>query len=823
MKFFKQVICGSVLAALAFGAGAAALSHSVVSKREITHAEVVATEPSWEFSLETTKIKGYTGNSFETMTGYDGNQTTAYVFTAGGDCSASPEVRFVAPGTQTTTKPYTLVPYSTAVTNVHFWYKLNNTSEKNVADVDAPYLLQVLGDDGKYPLIPFQPVNDGEWHPYNMVIPTNYVGNDVTDYTTHVAGIIVKAGDINGSLVLADFDINGAYKDLSNIINFTSSNFSYDFIGDNFVDFAFTEDIFSASAYINDHYNEFVDRNSAVINLREGILINGKSLQCWINLDANASMSSLARKEGVHVEPISYGYSFNPVSVEINDTGIYFKMNLEYFPMLDTEITFKSGLFRGDNNGIKYDLYKDLIFKSTLTDGQAHHNRIIYKTLENLNEVETEFSFNVDRWSTLEPKAMWFLIMTNVPRPNAVVNQAWPHDNYRYIFDDLLVNGKPLTYYNDWARGNYKDFDEEWVRRDEYYTEAPNALRNYNTAIQPTIVTDQPNYFFFVRIPYQLMIDLGMSRTPTFSIREGALWLSQDGDNLVLKRNSKQYNANTETQFTFDDLSVQETANHTGVIHLHSETNIGEIGYNLSDKVYYDYCLDYVKLNNTTIRELNANCPVAISYEEYNIDFFNAYGVTDGAANPSRLTVPIIMHTTGNHLDIIVHPKYWAVLKAANVTVNISTGLAVASDAYNAFVLTADYEGDTDTYFLNDLVNNGLHLNDYVENLGYCKDSEHNYYALSKAKYLALTATAKDLFNTSDVYAAARERLVEWARINGETFNISTGDFTVNANISIFGDNANNNALVISLVAIFISVIASLAIFMVIRRRHYNK
>lgn len=821
MKAFKKVLCGIALASLAMGAGVAILSHKVSSKVNIAHAAVVDTEPTWDLHLEEEKIKGYTEHHFETMVGYDGvTETTAYVFTAEGDCNPFPEVRFVTTGTQTTTKPYDLVAYGANVTNIHFWYKLNNASEKNVNDAEVPYLLQVLGTDTKYPLVSFDPINDGEWHPYNMEIPTDWEG---TNYQDKLAGIIVKAGDINGSLVLADFDINGAYKDLSNIINFTRSNFSYDYIGDNFVDFAFTEDIFSTSAYINDHYSEFVDRNSAVINLTEGILINGKSLRYWMELDTNASISSLARQDGVHVAPISFSYSFNPVSVEILDTGIYFKMNIEYFPMLDTEITFKSGLFRGDNNGVRYDLYKDLVFKSTLNDGQAHHTQITYKLLENINEVETEFSFNVDRWTTLEPNAMWFLIMTNIPRPGDVVNQSWPHDNYRYIFDDLLMNGKPFTYYNDWARGNYKDFDENWVRRDEYYTEGPNTSRNYNTAIQPTIVTDQANYFFFVRLPYQLLIDLGMPRTPTFSIREGALWLSKDGDNLVLKRNGKQYNGNTETQFTFDGLSVQETANHTGVIQLHSETNIGEIGYNLSDKVYYDYCLDYIKLNSTTIRELNANCPVAISYEEYNIDFFNAYGVTDGAANPSRLTVPIIMHTNGNYLDILVHPKYWTVLKAANVTVNISAGLAVASNSYDAFILTADYEGDTDTFFLNDLVNNGLHLNDYTENLGYCKDSEHNYYALSKAKYLALTATAKDLFNTSDVYAAARERLVEWARINGETFNLSTGEFTVNANISIFGGNANNNALVISLVAIFISVIASFAIFMVIRRRRYNK
>ena len=499
-------------------------------------------------------------------------------------------------------------------------------------------------------------------------------------------------------------------------------------------------------------------------------------------------------------------------------------MNLEYFPMLDTEITFKSGLFRGDNNGVRYDLYKDLVFKSTLNDGQAHHNQITYKLLENINEVEREFNFTISRWNSLEPKAMWFNIITDIPRPGDVVNQSWPHDNYRYLFDDILVNDKPLTYYNDWARGNYKDFDENWVRRDEYYTEGPNEYRNYNVAIQPTIVMDQQNYFIFLRIPYQLFVDLGISKTPIISIREGALWLSKDGDNLIHVRNTKKATVQTTTEFTIESLSVEENSDHSGLIHLQANTNLSEIGYNLSDKVFYDYCLDMVKLNNKTIRELNNTCPVDISYVEYNIGYFNAYGSTDGAANPSRLTVPIIMHTYANSLDIIVHPKYWAILKTTNIVVNVSGDLSVMTDALNIFTITDSYEGDTDSFFLNDLLANALHLYDYSDNLGYCKDTEHGYYALAKAKYLALTATAKDLFNNNSMYAGARARLAEWARINGETFDASSGTFTANANISIFGNKIeNNNIVIISLVAAAISVISALAIAMVIRRRRYNK
>lgn len=206
MKAFQKVLCGLVLGSLALGAGAVALSHKVSSKGNIAHAAVVDAEPTWDFHLEEAKIKGYTEHHFETMVGHDGvTETTAYVFSAEGNCSANPEVRFVTPITQTVTKPYTLVATETPVISVNFWYKLSNSSEKNVGDVAAPYLLQVLATDGKYPLIDFSPVNDGAWHNETMVIPTLWEG---ANYRDKVAGILVKAGDMNGSFTLADFEVN---------------------------------------------------------------------------------------------------------------------------------------------------------------------------------------------------------------------------------------------------------------------------------------------------------------------------------------------------------------------------------------------------------------------------------------------------------------------------------------------------------------------------------------------------------------------------------------------------------------------------------------
>ena len=194
MKKSTKFFCGIALAILAMGAGVAAISH--VQESKAAFAEVVSTEPVSVLHLDQTKIKGYDENHYETMTGHTGSEITAYVFSADGDCAVNPEIRFVTEGTEGSTK----VAYGSAVTTARFWYKLTNTSEKNVADGDFPYLLQVLDSEGTYPLINWQPVVDGEWHSWCMEVPETY--------QSRFAGFVVKMGDINGSLVVADIELN---------------------------------------------------------------------------------------------------------------------------------------------------------------------------------------------------------------------------------------------------------------------------------------------------------------------------------------------------------------------------------------------------------------------------------------------------------------------------------------------------------------------------------------------------------------------------------------------------------------------------------------
>ena len=188
MKNLKKVFCGVAILSLAAGAGIIALSQGQ-SEYVKASATVTDVEPVSELHIDQTKIKNVS-LTYETMAGHYGNTVTAYVLSAAGNTAGNPEVRFVTEGTEGSTK----VAYSKAVERVHFWYKLTNSSEKNAADVSAPYLMQVLDSQGTYPIRDWTPVNDGQWHEQTMDVGS--------DFYNRFAGFIIKAGDLNGTITV---------------------------------------------------------------------------------------------------------------------------------------------------------------------------------------------------------------------------------------------------------------------------------------------------------------------------------------------------------------------------------------------------------------------------------------------------------------------------------------------------------------------------------------------------------------------------------------------------------------------------------------------
>ena len=256
-----------------------------------------------------------------------------------------------------------------------------------------------------------------------------------------------------------------------------------------------------------------------------------------------------------------------------------------------------------------------------------------------------------------------WLIVTNIVRDTVNIQQACPADNYRYMFDNILMNGKSLAHYNAWARGNSKDFTDladASTQNPDYEVGHPTGSANtrYDLALRIEVITDQARYYLAISVPNQLLVDLSMVGNPTFALRDGSAWLS-----------------------IVDDQSK--------VVRYHAQTNA---------------------------------------------DFA----------------------------------------------------------AVTAFA------------------NNSLHMADYNESLGYCKDNEHHYYLTAKAAYNALTGSQKAMFRTWGEFAAAKARYEKWAELNNDANPYDGNDAIIFASpVSMFNENNGGAGYAI---IIIISITAASAI-----------
>ena len=84
-----------------------------------------------------------------------------------------------------------------------------------------------------------------------------------------------------------------------------------------------------------------------------------------------------------------------------------------------------------------------------------------------------------------------------------------------------------------------------------------------------------------------------------------------------------------------------------------------------------------------------------------------------------------------------------------------------------------------------------LHM-DYTQNLGYCKDNEHHYYATAKEAFNLLNNHQRVILSTNSAYSLEWARLNAWARANGESLNNSNllassrNTFDIEENSSMF-------------------------------------
>ena len=333
---------------------------------------------------------------------------------------------------------------------------------------------------------------------------------------------------------------------------------------------------------MNDHLTDgtFKNASGGNINLGEGIIINGETLKYWVSY--NPGTISYPRNKGVTDFPLYAGVAFNPIAIEVKDNALDFKIDLLSIPMDDITVTFKAGIFEGYNNGITYVLNEDLTFYSVATkDGGPA--RVTFVQEKNWQPIRNAFR-SINDWgektASQGAKFHQYLMWTEIPFDREVIKQACPADNYRYMYSNLLMNDKPIAYYNAWARGNSKDFTDLTTPTQNPDYEVGHPLGDgkinttYDLAIRVEIVRDQPVYAFVFSVPNQLVEDLSLG-TLTFSLREGASFLTKDaaGNFMVGRIDTPAFNnmvlaakEELEDYVDFNDYTEDEQAQIVDII-----------------------------------------------------------------------------------------------------------------------------------------------------------------------------------------------------------------------------------------------------------------
>lgn len=463
-----------------------------------------------------------------------------------------------------------------------------------------------------------------------------------------------------GGLSIIKFETYDNIKNAENLIVPGTRAFNYSYISDFFFDLNFTEQFYPDGSYLNDHLTHFKNYSGQAINLGDGIVINGKTFRYWVNsVDEDLSYPS---SNGVHSFPLNAGNVYAPVALEVQVSKLCFKFNTRYFPSDSIVITLKAGLFEGYYNGNTYVLPKDLTFKSSLDSVNVHTagENVIFSQ----QPAETVQQYKItdpqnwgEKTAAGGAKYTQYVLWTNVPR-SASITDGVPADHYRYIYENILVNGKTILYYNAWARANSKDFTDlaNNIQNPDYETTHPTGSANkiYDQAMNLTIATDQVNYVIFVNIPNQLVTDLSLG-TLSFELRDGSAWVTPDG---VIRINCAPADRYVVEEFVENEM------------HMFDYTS--EQGY-CADAEHHYYITAKEAFNALTSEQQaafqNANCfkPAKARYE--------AWAAANGDANPYDNINGISSSNILSSID--VRNNTFVIVIVATITILCATSIVI--------------------------------------------------------------------------------------------------------------------------------------------------
>ena len=193
---------------------------------------------------------------------------------------------------------------------------------------------------------------------------------------------------------------------------------------------------------------------------------------------------------------------------------------------------------------------------------------------------------------------------------------------------------------------------------------------------------------------------------------------------------------------------------------------------------YYSssYSSSILKVNGTSVTPLTA------SYSTYTVNI-----------SPGKTSFTILTQNSSNRINIQSVKLYSETTTEVDIT---STEDCVGLETF------------IDTY---------MHM-DYVQNLGYCSDSEHHYYSTAKSAFNELNTHQRSLFTSNSAYQSEWDRLSTWASKNGDSLN-NNNLLAARGDLNIFNINKNTNIVGIIIIISVISVSSIGAYFMLKRRK----
>lgn len=289
---------------------------------------------------------------------------------------------------------------------------------------------------------------------------------------------------------------------------------------------------------------------------------------------------------------------------------------------------------------------------------------------------------------------------------------------------------------------------------------------------------------------------------------------------------SYTYNGNTRTT-TYDI-----TVNSYRPVYEETYSVIGTIVYTSGEEVISVNTLSTSKSGYTNIE----NAPDT-SHKGIRLGSGSNKGtltITSTTSNIYKVVVNARTYNTDSPVNVTIggtsysftttYSDYTKEYTSATNSVAISTttnGKRAWISTVTVYTKTSQDIGQTeDCLGLESFITNYMHM-DYVENLGYCADSEHHYYTTAKAAFNALNTHQRSLFTGNDAYNAEWARLSTWAAKNGDSLN-SNNQLEKGTNTNPISTVIDNGSEIIIVVVISVLSLSMIGVLLLIKRRKEN-